>query len=106
MNEKTFELMQSRGELLARIAVQREQMTEIGTHWRTPLALARPRSGCRAFFALPSFAGRRGRGFFRDSPSRRGWFGEGGVAGVERIPLFHFLFGKVVVARLNSFGNL
>lgn len=77
MNEKTFELMQSRGELLARIAAQREQMTEIGTHWRTPLSLARPRSGCRAFFALPSFAGRRGRGFFRDSPSRRGRFGEG-----------------------------
>jgi hypothetical protein len=29
MNEKMFELMQSRGELLARIAAQREQMTEI-----------------------------------------------------------------------------
>lgn len=40
MNEKMFELMQSRGELLARIASQREQMTEIGAHWRTPLALA------------------------------------------------------------------
>lgn len=40
MNEKMFELMQSRGKLLARIAAQREQMTEIGTHWRTPLALA------------------------------------------------------------------
>lgn len=40
MNEKTFELMQSRGELLARIAAQREQMTEIGTHWRIPLSLA------------------------------------------------------------------
>jgi hypothetical protein len=40
MNEKMFELKQSRGELLARIAAQREQMTEIGTHWRTPLALA------------------------------------------------------------------
>jgi hypothetical protein len=40
MNEKMFELKQSRGELLARIAAQREQMTEIGMHWRTPLALA------------------------------------------------------------------
>ena len=40
MNEKMFELMQIRGELLARIAEQREQMTEIGTHWRAPLALA------------------------------------------------------------------
>jgi YqjK-like protein len=40
MNEKMFELKQSRGELLARIAAQREQMTEIGMHWRIPLALA------------------------------------------------------------------
>lgn len=34
--------------------------------------------------------------------AQRGWFGEGGAAGVERIPLFHFYFGKVVVARLGS----
>jgi hypothetical protein len=40
MNEKMSKLMQSRGELLARIASQREQITEIGTLWRTPLALA------------------------------------------------------------------
>lgn len=43
MNEKMFKLMQSRGELLARIAEQREQreqMTEIGMHWRISLALA------------------------------------------------------------------
>jgi hypothetical protein len=40
MNEKMFKLMQRRGELLARIASQREEITEIGTLWRTPLALA------------------------------------------------------------------
>ncbi len=40
MNEKQFELTQRRGELLARIAVQREQMTEIETEWNAPLALA------------------------------------------------------------------
>jgi hypothetical protein len=40
MNEKLFELMQDRGELLARIAAQREQLAEIGQHWRAPLALA------------------------------------------------------------------
>jgi hypothetical protein len=40
MNQRMFELMQGRAELLARIAAQREQMTEFGTHWRTPLALA------------------------------------------------------------------
>jgi len=34
------ELMQSRGELLARIASQREQMIEIGTELQGPLALA------------------------------------------------------------------
>ena len=32
--------MQRRGELLARIASQREQVAEIGTRWQTPLALA------------------------------------------------------------------
>lgn len=40
MNEKLFELTQRRGELLARISVQREQMTEIETEWSAPLALA------------------------------------------------------------------
>ncbi len=40
MNEKIFALTQRRSELLARIAVQREQMTEIVTDWNTPLALA------------------------------------------------------------------
>jgi YqjK-like protein len=40
MNEKMFELMQRRGELLARIASQREQIAEIGAQWRIPLALA------------------------------------------------------------------
>jgi hypothetical protein len=40
MNEKLFELTQRRSELLARIAVQREQMTEIETEWSAPLALA------------------------------------------------------------------
>jgi len=40
MNEQKFMLMQRRGELLATIASQREQMTEIGKHMRTPLALA------------------------------------------------------------------
>jgi len=34
------ELMQTRGELLARIAVQREQMSEIEAEWRAPLAVA------------------------------------------------------------------
>lgn len=32
--------MQRRGELLARIATQREQMAGIGARWQTPLALA------------------------------------------------------------------
>jgi hypothetical protein len=40
MNEKLFELTQRRGELLVRIAVQREQLTEIKTAWNAPLALA------------------------------------------------------------------
>lgn len=40
MNEKVLKLMQSCGELLARIAAQREQMTEIEADWRAPLALA------------------------------------------------------------------
>lgn len=40
MNERMSELMQGRGELLARIAAQREQMAEIEAEWQTPLALA------------------------------------------------------------------
>lgn len=40
MNETMSELMQNRGELLARIAAQREQMAEIEAEWQTPLALA------------------------------------------------------------------
>lgn len=40
MTEKMSELMQTRGELLARIAVQREQMSEIEAEWRAPLAVA------------------------------------------------------------------
>lgn len=33
-------MMQRRGELLARIAAQREQMAETGARWQAPLALA------------------------------------------------------------------
>jgi hypothetical protein len=40
MNEKSHGLTQRRSELLARIAVQREEMAEIGAEWNTPLALA------------------------------------------------------------------
>ena len=40
MNKQMREAMQRRGELLARIAAQREQAAQIGTRWRTPLALA------------------------------------------------------------------
>ncbi len=40
MNEQMLEVMQRRGELLARIAVQREQVAGIGARWQTPLALA------------------------------------------------------------------
>jgi YqjK-like protein len=40
MNEKMFELMERREKLLARIAAQRVQMTEIGSHFRSPLSLA------------------------------------------------------------------
>jgi len=39
-NEKMFGLMERRRKLLTRIAAQREQMTEIGSYLRTPLALA------------------------------------------------------------------
>lgn len=40
MNEKMSGLMQTRGELLARISAQREQLSEIEAEWRAPLALA------------------------------------------------------------------
>lgn len=40
MNGKLLGLTQRRGELLARIAVQREEMTEIEAEWNAPLALA------------------------------------------------------------------
>jgi hypothetical protein len=40
MNNKMHNLMHRRGELLAEIAVQREQMIEIGAHWQPALALA------------------------------------------------------------------
>jgi YqjK-like protein len=40
MNSQMLAVMQRRGELLARIAAQREQMTETGARWQAPLALA------------------------------------------------------------------
>jgi hypothetical protein len=40
MNSQMLAVMQRRGELLARIAAQREQVAEIGARLRTPLALA------------------------------------------------------------------
>jgi hypothetical protein len=40
MNDQLFVLMQHRSELLARIAVQRVQLAEIGSQLKTPLALA------------------------------------------------------------------
>ncbi len=40
MNKQMLEVMQRRGELLARIASQREQAAEIGKRWQTPLAFA------------------------------------------------------------------
>jgi hypothetical protein len=40
MNEKISELLERRGKLLARIAAQRKQMAEIGSHFRTPLSMA------------------------------------------------------------------
>ncbi len=40
MNKQMLEVMQKRGELLARITSQREQAAEIGARWQTPLALA------------------------------------------------------------------
>ncbi len=40
MNRQMFEVMQRRGELLAKIASQREQAAQIGTRWEAPLAFA------------------------------------------------------------------
>lgn len=40
MNRQMLEVMQRRGELLARIASQREQAAQIGARWETPLAFA------------------------------------------------------------------
>ncbi len=40
MNSQMSVVMQRRGELLARIAAQREQVAEIGVRWQAPLALA------------------------------------------------------------------
>jgi hypothetical protein len=40
MNERMPAIMQRRGELLARIAAQREQVAEAGARWQAPLALA------------------------------------------------------------------
>lgn len=40
MNKQMLEVMLRRGELLARIASQREQVAEIGARWQAPLALA------------------------------------------------------------------
>jgi hypothetical protein len=40
MNERMLELRQRRGELLARIDVQRGQLAEIASSWEGPLSLA------------------------------------------------------------------
>ena len=40
MNERMLVLRQRRGELLAKIAAQREQVTLVGARWRAPLAVA------------------------------------------------------------------
>jgi len=40
MNKQMLEVMQHRGELLARIASQREQVAGMEVRWRVPLALA------------------------------------------------------------------
>lgn len=40
VNDSMFKLMQNRSKLLAKIAAQRGQMTEIEAEWRAPLALA------------------------------------------------------------------
>lgn len=40
MNKQMALVMQRRGELLARISVQREQVAMLGARWQAPLALA------------------------------------------------------------------
>lgn len=40
MNERMLVVMRRRGELLEKIAAQREQIAEAGAHWQAPLALA------------------------------------------------------------------
>lgn len=40
MNEQLQAVMQRRGELLAKISSQREQVAQIGARWQAPLALA------------------------------------------------------------------
>ena len=40
MNRQMLEVMQRRGELLAKITSQREQVAQIGARWETPLAFA------------------------------------------------------------------
>ncbi|WP_212785125.1 YqjK family protein [Ferrigenium kumadai] len=40
MNRQLFAVMQRRGELLAKIDAQREQVAQIGARWQAPLALA------------------------------------------------------------------
>lgn len=40
MNRQMLEVRQRRGELLAKIASQREQVAHIGTNWEAPLAFA------------------------------------------------------------------
>lgn len=40
VNKQMFKLMQRRGELLSRIATQREQVAGIGMRWQTPLMFA------------------------------------------------------------------
>lgn len=40
MNKQMLGVMQRRGELLAKIAAQREQIAEAGMRWKTPLEIA------------------------------------------------------------------
>jgi len=40
MNKQMLEVMQRRGELLSRIATQREQIAGMGARWQAPLAVA------------------------------------------------------------------
>jgi len=102
MNKQMHEVMQRRGELLASIAAQREQVAQIGTRWRSPTGIGGSRISRRAFSAFQACAGRqRGRAIC-DSPARRSWFDEERMADVERIPLPHRAFGKIIVTKLGS----